>query len=66
MADDFARIQPVSQHFRDPGAREETLPGRHARKSPGSDAGPGNSEPDEFLEDEAEDAAPGNHIDFRI
>jgi hypothetical protein len=66
MADDFGRIQPVSQHFLDRGAREEPFPGRNSKKHHGNDSGEGDTEMDESPPEAAQETAAGTHIDFRI
>jgi hypothetical protein len=66
MADDFGRVNPVSPHFPNRGAREEPYQGRNAKKHHGHE--PACPEPDaeEVVEEEAADSTPKSHIDLRI
>ncbi|MBZ5495453.1 MAG: hypothetical protein LAP85_03550 [Acidobacteriia bacterium] len=67
MADDFGRVNPVSRHFLDRGAREEPYQGRHSKKHQGHVGDSADVVADEVAEESAADApAAGNHIDLRI
>jgi len=66
MADDFGRVNPVSPHYLDRGAREEPYQGRHSKKQ----HAPGQESPESDMSFDADEGAsepvPGNHIDLRI
>ena len=66
MADDLGRVNPVSPHFLNRGAREGPYRGRHAKKQQGQETA--CPEPDEDIVDEQQAAAsaPQSHIDLRI
>lgn len=66
MADDFGRVNPVSQHFLARGAREEPYQGRHPKKHPGEEPDGSDGEVDASAKQEVEAPPPGNHIDLRI
>ena len=66
MADDFGRVNPVSQHFLARGAKEEPYQGRHSRKHQSEDPRGSDDEMDAQAGQEVEAPPPGNHIDLRI
>jgi hypothetical protein len=66
MADDFGRVNPVSPHFLDRGAREEPYQGCHSRKHHEHGMDHAAADTDVVAEEEAGVPASTNHIDLRI
>ena len=66
MADDLGRVNPVSPHFLDRGAKEGPYQGRHAKKQHGHEAGCSEPDAEMVVEEQAADSAPQSHIDLRI
>ena len=66
MADDFGRVNPVSPHFLDRGARDGPYQGRHSRKHPEHGMDQSDTDTDIVAEEETGAPASTNHIDIRI
>ena len=66
MADDFGRVNPVSPHFLDRGAREEPYQGRHSKKHQDHDRDNPDAETETVAPEDAAAPPGGNHIDLRI
>jgi len=66
MADDLGRVNPVSPHFLNRGAREGPYQGRHAKKHHGHEAPCLEPDAEPVVKEQAKESAPQSHIDLRI
>lgn len=66
MAENLGRVNPVSRHFLDRGAREEPYSGRHSRKHPGPHRAGRSVDQGDCKSEETGETDVKNHIDLRI
>jgi hypothetical protein len=66
MADDFGRVNPVSPHVPDRGAREEPYHGRHPKKHFPQPRHSADGDVEDFPDDRSGEPGARNHIDLRV